>query len=330
MQEVPAPGTCQWIYEWAEFKEWLNGPGSLLLLSAEPWCGKSVLAKSLEKNPPSKCSEETICYYFPCGVNPAKALSPIIQTISSKEPELPKNSQPAVDLPDLSERFKSFKETFEDPKAGDVICVLDALDECDLGSLRDFVQNLKDSICRTPRKQGKLKFLATTRPEEYIFRIFENFEPPFFKHLPLPTDYIKKDVDTVVNAGLEKLNLRSDRETIRQALYLDEYSESPYLWSDIVLEVLRELSRSTFQAKEWRDLRNTSSQEAFKHFRKFLEPFEPSTTVTGQQMFKRHFKSHEHPSYATVKRLLSIHLKSVLTSRPQSKSMKTALTVCLR
>jgi SpoVK/Ycf46/Vps4 family AAA+-type ATPase len=60
-------GTCEWLTKHDNFKEWLKQESGLLLVSADPGCGKSVLAKHLvDRFLPGKLlpGSPTICYFF--------------------------------------------------------------------------------------------------------------------------------------------------------------------------------------------------------------------------------------------------------------------------
>lgn len=55
-------GTCMWFLEHDYFQEWLKQESGPLLVSADPGCGKSVLAKYLIDHALPRSA--TICYFF--------------------------------------------------------------------------------------------------------------------------------------------------------------------------------------------------------------------------------------------------------------------------
>ncbi|KAK2779620.1 Vegetative incompatibility protein HET-E-1-like protein 16 [Colletotrichum kahawae] len=60
-------GTCKWVLEHPHFQQWLESSrDDLLWISADPGCGKSVLARSLvEKELSAKAAHNrTVCYFF--------------------------------------------------------------------------------------------------------------------------------------------------------------------------------------------------------------------------------------------------------------------------
>jgi len=56
-------GTCQWFLEHENFQRWLRSESGPLLVSADPGCGKSVLAKYLI-NKVLPLPGVTVCYFF--------------------------------------------------------------------------------------------------------------------------------------------------------------------------------------------------------------------------------------------------------------------------
>lgn len=63
--DVRVPGTCEWFTHHPLFKNWHQTEGfSLLWVSADPGCGKSVLAKYLTDDFLPAKNKSTICYFF--------------------------------------------------------------------------------------------------------------------------------------------------------------------------------------------------------------------------------------------------------------------------
>ncbi|KAF6825877.1 Ankyrin repeat domain-containing protein 50-like protein 3 [Colletotrichum musicola] len=58
-------GTCEWVLGHERYRRWYNNSGNdLLWISADPGCGKSVLAKSLIDNELRNTDSHNICYFF--------------------------------------------------------------------------------------------------------------------------------------------------------------------------------------------------------------------------------------------------------------------------
>lgn len=59
----PVEGTCTWVTGHSKYKDWLGKKTGLLWLSADPGCGKSVIASFLVKHLESQ-TDATVCYFF--------------------------------------------------------------------------------------------------------------------------------------------------------------------------------------------------------------------------------------------------------------------------
>src|SRR6266404_1015371 len=59
------PGTCEWFVAHKLFRDWQESESSRMLwVSADPGCGKSVLAKYLVDSVLATTESRTICYFF--------------------------------------------------------------------------------------------------------------------------------------------------------------------------------------------------------------------------------------------------------------------------
>jgi ankyrin repeat domain-containing protein 50 len=58
-------GTCQWVLQHKNFRNWQESKfSSLLWVSADPGCGKSVLSKSLIDEDLKSTESRVTCYFF--------------------------------------------------------------------------------------------------------------------------------------------------------------------------------------------------------------------------------------------------------------------------
>lgn len=58
-------GTCQWVLDHSQFRRWRRSEhDDLLWISADPGCGKSVLAKSLVDRDLDDDGRSVICHFF--------------------------------------------------------------------------------------------------------------------------------------------------------------------------------------------------------------------------------------------------------------------------
>ncbi|KAF6830070.1 nacht and ankyrin domain protein [Colletotrichum plurivorum] len=172
-------GTCEWFFKDHRFLEWLDCPSGIIWVSAGPGCGKSVLAKALiDEQRLSKTPEKTtVCYFFfkageEMRTNSCDALSAVLHQLfeAKRESELIQHAEGP---------FKSYREKLRDnfhqlwniltscaknPDAGEIACVLDALDECGETGRQEILMKLRSF----DNSRSRLKFLITGRPYDHL------------------------------------------------------------------------------------------------------------------------------------------------------------------
>ncbi|KAL8917658.1 MAG: hypothetical protein Q9208_007839 [Pyrenodesmia sp. 3 TL-2023] len=142
-----------------------------------------------------------------------------------------------------------------DVKAGRTICVLDALDECGdndrkrlIAMLADFSRNRS-----TDPSRGRVKFLVTSRPYEWIQDQFQETLPSW-PSIRLrgeeENDQIRQEIDLVIEEKVEKLasdlNLgASTKDQLKRELLAMKHRT--YLWLYLAIEGVREQFRESFR-----------------------------------------------------------------------------------
>lgn len=177
------PGTCQWFVDHPKFHKFLSESGPrLLLVTADPGCGKSVLSKHLIDSvlPEKTCAH--VCYYFfkdghSDSMSLNVALCSMIHQLLRAKPALVKHAmKPFKD--NGTELFKSdtgLRDILVNMATEEnVVCVLDALDECEKNDLHHLCQFLDEPL--KERKKPRLRFLMTSRPYDRITLEFHNQE----------------------------------------------------------------------------------------------------------------------------------------------------------
>jgi hypothetical protein len=324
-------GTPQKLCDSIEIQTWLERPSSLLLVSVEPWYGDVVLPRYLVKRVPLLQRPNAKIYYFlfGCGGNTRprtsetpNALHAMTAQTSAENPVLAHRKVGEFPTPEMAALWEMISEASEYSKNGDAVCLLHGLHECELGSLRTLMRNLK--LYMTKRHdESTLKFLVTTKLNWGILDICKNFGPRYahflWRDAAVKTE-LREYFVAVVDDRLNALNVQGNHDRIRKALDLDGYDQSSSLWADVVFDVLGELSGGSFEAKQWKRLIDNSRPGSLTVFKKLLEP----ATTNRQWTPKLFLESQHYPSYPTVKKLLSIHLRSLLVvqTKPRSKLMK--------
>lgn len=242
-------GTCEWFLEQPHFNQWLDNDRGLLIVSADPGCGKSVLAKHLIDNVLSQCNPSaTICYFFfkDGDQNTQKqAICALLHQIFTNKPELIKlamnvindNGQETVNV--VTKLWDIFSRVIKDPAMGQTIFVLDALDECKESELVDLTDNIK-----FVQNDGetRARFFVTSRPYENIILEFQElFDHSPHIHIPgeNESDKISQEVNIVIKHRVERL-ARKKRLSAPIQSYLEErllrMEHRTYLWVHLVFE----------------------------------------------------------------------------------------------
>ena len=244
-------GTCQWFLNHVNFQEWLRQDSGLLLVSADPGCGKSVLAKFLIncKLPRSA----TICYFFKDqDQNTIKqALCALLHQLFSHKPSLIRHAMPEYSKngPSLANITTLLWDILEkagtDVETGPVIFVLDALDECTESDFRDLISKLKRQFQKPKTQLGKAKFLLTSRPYGSIVFEFQKLVDAF-PYIRIPgedeSETISQEVNCVithqVNQPAKEKQLATEiKDHLQQKLL--KIPHRTYLWVYLVFDYLR-------------------------------------------------------------------------------------------
>jgi hypothetical protein len=271
--------TGKWFLENDKFLDWrVNEGPDLLWLSAKPGSGKSVLAKTIIDEGLSTLSHQkqsAACYFFFKDISPYQrsalsALSAILHQLFSAFPSLVKHALMPYDL-NGKELLHLFDDMFgilcqaaTDPSVGQIVCVLDALDECspdDRFSLIEAITNLYHKA-KNPTSNGnhpKLKFLLTSRPYSDIHSQFHDLmkETPTI-HLSgdHESEKIKDEIDLVIDVDIPKLagERGFDEEATKYLLEeLHTVDNRTYLWLSLIMEEIR-LSQRPANKRELRKI----------------------------------------------------------------------------
>ncbi|KAH7329552.1 hypothetical protein B0I35DRAFT_487559 [Stachybotrys elegans] len=269
-----APGTCEWFASHGLFGEWREASSGLLWVSADPGCGKSVLARHLVDDvlPPS--AGRTTCYFFfkdDCEDQRTldSALCCILHEIFHQNPNLLDKVFPASFKEDPSdvELFSNFGKLWEllieaakDDMAGEIICILDALDECvDSSPLATALAKLYTKNTNGGGPQN-LKFLITSRPYLRIQRDFRPLEQcQSVIHLSGESqevaEQIQGEIATTIDLRIDKLCAELALGQREKDLLREELTAAPnrtYLWAHLMLDALDDavfFSTSDLRAK---------------------------------------------------------------------------------
>ncbi|EPE03575.1 ankyrin repeat protein [Ophiostoma piceae UAMH 11346] len=252
--EERVPDTCRWFLQHANFQEWLKRESGPVLVSADPGCGKSVLAKSLIDHELRQIPGTTVCYFFfkdqdQCTV--WQALCALLHQLISKMPFLIEHAMgPYINegenlIRSTRSLWAILENAVKDRRTGSVTLVLDALDECAEPEFENLIQNIKGQFASQQPGFGKLKYLLTSRPYEQIVSKFHGLLDAF-PHVRIPgedqSEEIGREVNHVIKYRVEKLS-KEERLSPAVKTHLEKkllsIEHRTYLWVYLVFDHLK-------------------------------------------------------------------------------------------
>jgi ankyrin repeat protein/nucleoside phosphorylase len=294
------PGTCQWFVNHTIFQDWQASQTSRMLwVSANPGCGKSVLAKYLADSILTKGESQTVGYFFfkddfEEQRSITNALCCILHQLFSQDHDL--LTETLIEQFEMNERItSSYSELWnilissaKERHAGEIICLLDALDECEQHGWSQFTEALRRLYTDETQHNFTLKFLITSRPYGRIRRGFQPLDIPGqpIIHLSgegdVEMEKISQEIVIFIEARVKEVKARLRLTEDEQNLLLQNLTRVPnrtYLWvyltlnlienkDDIdkrgIVEVTSNLPQSVDEAYEQILSRSTDFQKAKK------------------------------------------------------------------
>ena len=291
--EEHVEGTCKWFLKQEHYQNWLHRSEGHLLVTADPGCGKSVLAKCLiDRELREKCPGTKIAYFFFKDQQQNKlsvALSAILHQLL--EGDLIKHALPRFDKYGQTLKnngkilFDILCDVVNDPSAGPIILVFDGMDECDDEDSHYLFRLLKKTT-----RGNKLKVLLTSRPYENILTGFEEESESSSTWVRIPGDQeseaISEEIDLVIRHRLNKLanQKRSKldpqtREVLETTLMKMEHRT--YLWAFLVFDELeKDIKKGIKEMKAYLDYLPRKIEDAYeKILGKITDTYEKSQAL---------------------------------------------------
>lgn len=173
------------------------------------------------------------------------------QLFCSREPLFLRYAVPIIKkngpglLKEFEELWQLFIAAATDPEAGDVLCVLDALDECREDDRQKLIGRLEALYTGPAIHSGRgsrLKFLITSRPYRHIEIQFSKLA----KEVPTirlageeESDAISHEIGIVIRAKVEEIGEQQELDKSVQSSLEQKLVETPnrtYLWLKLIWE----------------------------------------------------------------------------------------------
>ena len=258
------PGTCTWLLDHSQYQEWHQEQvSSLLWLSADAGCGKSVISSYLIEELRSAESQAglpgIVCHYFlKNDVDGIVALQALLHQLFVQNSSSIKHA-----MSEYYAKEEAFAKEFEtlwniflnvicDSESKNIICVLDALDECSL-STRGQLLNHLTKLFSNPASFGspRVKFFVTSRPYPAIERLLKNFHSV---QLDGEADLsgVTQDIALVVQERVSKISTSKglsagQQHDLRNRLL--ENADRTFLWISLVLDMIEDNPSTSKRAR---------------------------------------------------------------------------------
>ncbi|KAI0109159.1 hypothetical protein GGR51DRAFT_570018 [Nemania sp. FL0031] len=261
--------TCEWFLRHPEYSRWrMNESSSLLWVSADPGCGKSVLAKFLVEHLRLPKSEEArpelVCHFFFKDDNDGQrsavlALRALLHQIFINDPAMlrhafnPFQSKGRVIVDDFESLWGILSSIVSDPEAPNLLFILDALDECEKGSQRNLLEGLNRLYNRSTLTTNPFfKTIILSRPENNIKSSFSHNLATVRLRGEDEAEAISKDVELVVRSHINELEaegLPRDSLLVLQKSLITR-ADRTFLWTTLMINLLKDAAREGVSKKD--------------------------------------------------------------------------------
>ncbi|KAM0228216.1 hypothetical protein ACHAPO_010864, partial [Fusarium lateritium] len=282
-------GTCEWFLRHPEYREWRNkDASSLLWVSADPGCGKSVLAKFLvdsvrKEKKAEKSRPEFVCHFFFKDDSDDQrsslfALRALLHQILTDDKALLRHAFTVFESKGnaMFEDFDSLWDVLSgianDPSATNLLIILDALDECEKNSQSQLLKHLNKLYHAKPlSKKPYFKVILLSRPENVIKYSFSRNIATVRLRGEDQTGPISEDVELVVRSHINELSGQGLPHDLLSGLErtLITKADRTFLWTTLMIDLLEEAASSGASQKELEDL--LGNEDIYAIYSKLLE-----------------------------------------------------------
>ncbi|RAK97067.1 uncharacterized protein BO80DRAFT_364972, partial [Aspergillus ibericus CBS 121593] len=273
---TPIEGTCEWVKKCSKYEQWIRQPCGIFLVVADPGCGKSVLARAMVDDFQRVQERENalVCYFFfesNVGIQRSStmAFGALIHQVLSKNRDIARASleNMVVDGDNLNEDIQPFWDLLMkilQSSRKQVICVLDALDNCEDGEelLEYLIKNCPSSTLSASR----IKFFLTSRPFGKLAMLIDKPDnPPEFSVVKdndaNNKERIREEISRVIQKRVPEVAAFRDLTPSEVSALISDLQrkngDATYLWVDLVLKELQRKENQQLTKKAWLNLART-------------------------------------------------------------------------
>ncbi|PWW80928.1 hypothetical protein C7212DRAFT_341038 [Tuber magnatum] len=273
--------TCAWVTRHAKYQEWLgNKTSGLLWLSADPGCGKSVLASFLVNHLKIR-TNAIVCYFFFKDDDEEQrsatfALRAILHQLFRQRNSLSAYAKEAFEAKDkgyireVETLWDILVKAVAEGECGDVICVVDALDECAEEALAPLIRHITH-LRGSQTSRIPLKFFVTSRPSQKLETELGPYATTITAKGEEEAAAISTDLTLVIADGVRRLESywgQSGRLGYVREL-LGAPPDRTFLWVFLVLELLKSSDDGTVEV--FTDTVSTAPCDMAEFYTKILD-----------------------------------------------------------
>ncbi|KEF59234.1 uncharacterized protein A1O9_04078 [Exophiala aquamarina CBS 119918] len=254
--EACAPETGQWFFRHRKYQDFCLGQApQLLFVTAEAGSGKSTVMRTFVDSIQASKPSVLIAHFFfkdddELQRSYVDALSAIIHQLLSQRPALVKYIRQPVqqygpDIKNLPGEMWKVLIKFALDVQDDIICVLDAVDECEPSGRAQLLQDLKYYLQEADSARSRLKVIVSSRPCQDRYHPYEDLIICSSKvhHLDGENAKFEIDIAKVISFKVYELTRRrqiSDRTSQRLSdKIMDRNVQTKsFLWVKLALELL--------------------------------------------------------------------------------------------
>ena len=220
---------------------------------------EEVLAQLTERS----LRRKTLAYFFCDDKNEGRRtataiLRGLLLQILRQNPALFKYIQPDFQVSrdrlftDFQALWRIFVSIVETGEAGEIFCLIDALDECEMESRRLFLAKFKKLFDSQRSKETFVKFIITSRRQNDIEESL-SARNPVIRVLQVDSGRVNRDLSKFINAKVDELSTRKNypanlKEKVKRGL--KEKAGGTFLYVSLILDDLsREKVLSSVEKK---------------------------------------------------------------------------------